>query len=869
MSRCVQPLDRILLDWGGALRRAEVYMEALEAPAAERDALARSAVERAFADANTPEGGAASALTLEALAALLLERNPVRGTGPPPRDEILGSEAFAAWRLAEWNEEALSGPAGKPLGAQPMPEPGPPLARAAMTPERFGGRLLGGRRSGRGGASDEGIRPRSAAARGGHRAWVRAGRLRRALLGFLVLIPSVIAGAFMLEVLPYQGHTLLESAIALLFAGLFGWISVGFWTAVFGFLVLIRRDRFAIVRGAGEAPVPFAPEGRTAVVMPISHEPVERVFSGLRAIRRSLARQGALAHCDFFVLSDSVDPDFCLEEETAWASWRREVGPHAGVFYRRRRARVKRKSGNVADFCRRWGSLYRYMVVLDADSVMSGEALVRLVDTMERNPGVGIIQTAPSVVRARSLFARIQQFSNALYGPLFAAGMHFWQLGDGPYWGHNAIIRTEAFMAHCGLPHLSGRPPLGGAILSHDFVEAALLGRAGYAIWLAYDLPGSYEETPASLLEEMDRDRRWCQGNLQHLRLLFTGGLRTTHRALFLNGVFAYVSALLWLCFLAASTGKAILDAVRGPDYFPSGPSLFPEWPVWRPDWALSLLAVTAMILFVPKILAASLALARTSSARRYGGRFALLGSVLLEIVASALFAPIRMMFYCRFVLANLFGRAVSWGAAPGAGETSWREAFRRHLLDASVGSAWALAVHALNPQYFWWLAPVVAALVFSVPLSVLVSRDAVGEAARRRRLFLTPGEVEPPDEVLDLDVELARAAEEKRRRAIAGAGFPRAVTDPHANALHCALLRAPRSYGTRQRVARDALVERALTRGPRDLSLAEQRVLFSDGERMRALHAGVWRTEDREAVARWGVPPRVASVVPSGPREG
>ena len=327
--------------------------------------------------------------------------------------------------------------------------------------------------------------------------------------------------------------------------------------------------------------------------MPVKDESVERVFAGLRAVRASLERAGALDACDLFILSDSADPDLWVDEEEAWARWNRETarsrrpeGREAagGIFYRHRRVRRKRKSGNVADFCRRYGRRYRYMVCLDADSVMSGECIARLIGMMERNPHVGIIQTAPAVVRARSLFARIQQFAARLYGPMFAAGMHYWQLGDSPYWGHNAIIRVEPFMQYCGLPRLSGKPPFGGDIMSHDFVEAALLGRARWSIWLAFDLPGTWEETPGSLLEEMQRDRRWCQGNLQHLRLLFTEGIVRVHRGLFLNGIFSYVSAVLWLGFLIVSTVEAVLWSLWGPDYFPTERSLFPTWPVWRPE---------------------------------------------------------------------------------------------------------------------------------------------------------------------------------------------------------------------------------------------------------------------------------------------
>src|SRR5205814_351495 len=241
------------------------------------------------------------------------------------------------------------------------------------------------------------------------------------------------------------------------------------------------------------------------------------------------------------------------------------------------------------------------------------------------------------------LVARVQQFGSRVYGPMFATGLHYWQLGAGQYWGHNAIIRVQPFMDHCGLSRLPGKPPLGGEIMSHDFVEAALMGRAGWTLWLAYDLPGSYEEVPSTLLEEMRRDRRWCQGNLQHLRLLPTEGLFGAHRALFLNGVLSYVSALLWFAFLTLSTAEAIQNALHEPEYFPHGRSLFPEWPIWRPDWALYLMAVTGMILFLPKVLSVLWIVFKQRAARAYGGMFKLWLSIVLEILLSSLLAPIRM----------------------------------------------------------------------------------------------------------------------------------------------------------------------------------------------------------------------------------
>ncbi|MGH7822481.1 MAG: glucans biosynthesis glucosyltransferase MdoH, partial [Candidatus Binatia bacterium] len=656
----------------GAHSRVCAYLEALRRDGRETARLAAEAVQQAATRPSWPEQGDGYTETFAAVRRLLVARSAATETSGSDQhsylvsscenEELVSSRsgangeatardaqtAFVDWRVA-----TIAGSDGPP------PEVVREISRGSMVPQRI--EQTGFRRR------IVSSRPEASPATGRRRdlAWVRAARRRRVLLAVLVLIPSVIASGFMIEVLPHQGRTLLEVAIVLFFGALFGWISIGFWTALAGFLVLLfRRDRFAIVSAAREPGRSSDPGARTAVVMPICEEPVDRVFAGLQTIYLSLERGGSLEGFDFFVLSDTADPGLWVKEEEAWLRWCRDVRGFGRIFYRRRRVRVKRKSGNVADFCRRFGRQYRYMITLDADSVMSGDTVRRLVELMEARPDVGLIQTAPVAVHARSLYARIQQFANRVYGPLFTTGLHFWQLGDSQYWGHNAILRIAPFMEHCGLPRLSGRPPLGGEILSHDFVEAALMGRAGFSTWIAYDLPGSWEETPSSLLEDLQRDRRWCQGNLQHLRLVFMKGLFAAHRAIFLNGVLSYVSAMLWFAFLSLSTAEAILQVVREPDYFPSGPSLFPEWPVWRPDWAISLLSVTLIILFVPKILAALLVLLR-GGARTFGGVMRFLLSIFLETVASSLLAPIRMVFHTKYVLTNLIGRTVSWRSPP------------------------------------------------------------------------------------------------------------------------------------------------------------------------------------------------------------
>jgi membrane glycosyltransferase len=809
--------------------RAELYLGALGVPAERRKALADAAV----SDAHHPSGVHASARVMAALRRRLVEgEDEGSGRGRPARP------GFERWRLSLW---LAAGPASAP-GAWPRRRPSgalastPAVLRRSIVPER---------------ARD------AARARRPTPAWRRVGLRRRTALALLVLVPAVLAAAFMAEALPQQGGSPLEAAIVALFGALFGWVSTGFWTALVGCLVLLRRRvRFSVTADLPDPPPAPDPQARTAIVMPVCDEPVERIFAGLRTLHASLARTGQLALFDFHVLSDTTDPGTRVREEEAWALWCRETGGFGRLFYRHRRARVARKSGNVADFCRRFGARYRYMVVLDADSLMTGAALVRLVALMERHPEAALIQTVPLSINRRSLFGRLQQLGTRLYGPLFAAGLHYWQLGDGHYWGHNAILRIEPFMAHCGLPTLPGRPPLGGEILSHDFVEAALLGRAGYALWLAYDLGGSYEEPPSSLLEEMQRDRRWCQGNLQHLRLVFTEGLHGAHRALFVNGALSYVSALLWLGLLFTSSAEAVLAVLREPDYFPSGESLFPDWPIWRRDWTGWLLLTTAAILLVPKLLGLLLVFVKGRNPGAYGGALRLVASTGLEVVVSSLLAPVRMAFHVRFVILNLLGREVHWRSQRREDrETGWEDGLRHHGFDTALACLWGASVFSLNPEYFWWLAPIVVALALSMPLSVLASRVSLGERARAARLLLTPEETEPPAEVRELRRSLEDAA--RWQQALSGAerdGFVRAVVDPYVNALHCSLSGAPRRLRDSIRAARRALVVRALEHGPGALGPGERRVLLGDAELLRDLHERVWALPPERA-RRWGRP--------------
>jgi membrane glycosyltransferase len=683
--------------------------------------------------------------------------------------------------------------------------------------------------------------------------WIKAARSRRLLLLCIILTTSFFSSAQMAKVLPHKGNDALELAIVIIFAVLFSWVSLGFWVAMAGVWTLVRRyDRFTITGKHSDTPAQIDPKARTAILFPISNEEVGSIFSRLRNTYVSLEKTGQLSHFDFFILSDSSDPDKWVQEEIAWIDHCNLLKAHGRLYYRRRKVNIKRKSGNIADFCRRWGRNYRYMVVFDADSVMAGTTLVKLVQLMERHPRTGILQTAPLAVNRETMISRIQQFANHVYGPLFAAGLHYIQLGDAHFWGHNAIIRIAPFMKHCALPQLPGKPPGGGFILSHDFVEAAFIRRGGWEVWLAYDLGGSYEEVPPTLMEELKRDRRWCQGNLQHMRLLFKKGLFTAHRVLFLHGAMSYGSSLLWVIFLGLSSIQAILEIFRTPAYFPPERVLFPAWPVWYPQWALVLLSMTATLLLLPKLLGVLLIMVQRGRSRLFGGRMRLLAGMLTEIFFSALFAPIRMLFHSKFVFFTLLGRQVGWAPQTRSDQgTGWGEAIRFHGGGTVIALIWGLILFATNRPFFWWICPIILPLLLSIPLSVLSSRPGIGKYFRKSGLFLIPEEIEPPVELLEFQEKHG-----SRGRILPipeEAGFIRAIVDPNVNALHRAFLRKgkmPPGLARRCQELRD----KALSLGPGSLTPAEKKTLLSDPQRILELHRAVWEEPNPQKAEMWGV---------------
>lgn len=720
----------------------------------------------------------------------------------------------------------------------------PPLSRASMTPqpwdnnplhrvfrwaqERFYGRR--GRLQAKESVTEAKAAPPPL------RTWKGVGHWRRSVLLILVICQTYLASYYMTAVLPHHGRTFPEIIELVLYALLFGWISAGFWTAIMGFFTLLRgHDRFSISATAA-IDQPVAPSSRTAILMPVCNENVTRIFAGLRATYESVKRTGQLEHFDFYVLSDTNQPDTQVAELDAWRRLCSTVDGYGRIFYRHRLHQIKRKSGNVADWCRRWGRSYRYMVILDADSVMNGSCLSRLMQLMEANPNAGIIQTAPTASGRDTLYARIQQFATRVYGPLFAAGLHYWQLGEGHYWGHNAIIRVAPFIEHCALGRLPGRGPLSGEILSHDFVEAALMRRAGWGVWMVYDLPGSYEEMPPNLLDELKRDRRWCIGNLMNFRLFLSKGLHPAHRAVFMSGVMAYLSAPLWFLFLLSSTALLALHKLTPPRYFVQPYQLFPIWPEWHPNWAIELFSATIMLLFVPKILAVLLIWFKGS--RPFGGTFKLFLSMLMEFLFSALLAPIRMLFHTQFVLGAFAGLPLHWHSPPREDAiTTWRQATGRHGIGTLIGIVWGGGVYWLSPHYLWWLAPIVGALVIAIPVSVFSSYTSVGRLFRRLGLFSIPEEAHPPPELVALQMYLRSLRNES--------GLNEAIIDPGLNALVCAsgVMRIHRPWATHEH--REDIVRRALGAETGVLTEAEKNILLADPATLSRLHFLVWTADN------------------------
>ena len=569
--------------------------------------------------------------------------------------------------------------------------------------------------------------------------------VKRLLLIALTAVIGLAASSQVRMALSRDGLDVVEIVLLAFFVPLFCWIAFGFVTSAVGFLKLITGEH----PGFTAIPSPASTlRHRTAVLMPVYNESVEEVFARVRAMGRSIAAAGGAEWIDFFVLSDS-SPFHGRREEAAWRELVREAPIR--VYYRRREENVARKPGNIAEWVRRFGAAYENMLVLDADSIMSGDAIVGMAAIMEERPSIGLLQTVPMITGARTLFQRWMQFASEAYGPIASAGLLWWSGSEANFWGHNAIVRTRAFAESCGLPEIPGKPPFGGHILSHDMVESALLRRRGWAVHMVM-IGGSYEEFPPTIVDLAIRDRRWMQGNLQHLRLLSASGLHWVSRLHLLIGASAYLTSPGWLLLILTVVGQAATRSTG--DFVALAPP--------------AVLALTLVLLFGPKLMGMAWMLAKGERRRSFGGTGGIVRSVLTETVLAMLLAPVTMVAQTKALLGLLMGISAGWTTqSREARRITVREVvpdLREHLLLglALCATAWIDLVTAV------WLAPIILGLMLSPWLISLTSSETLGSRAAARGLFRVPApdpEIDDPPQmaVTELATEECEAEEGRR----------------------------------------------------------------------------------------------------------
>lgn len=656
----------------------------------------------------------------------------------------------------------------------------------------------------------------------------------RIALAVLTLVSTVIASWIFCTNLAADGVGLIDFPLAVLYAVLFVWVAFSFWTATLGMLAIFRKPPVQEQASPRNSVTVLPP---TAILMPVYNEDPTKVFAGLRAMIQSLEQTEHAPAFHFFVLSDSTQPGIWLEEERLWAKLVADLPERVRVFYRHRPKNVSRKAGNIADFCSRWGEHYKYMVVLDADSVMAGDTFVELVRRMEADDEIGILQAPPTPVNRISFFARMQQFAAQMYGPVFLEGFALWSQCDGNYWGHNAIIRVQPFMEHCDLPILPGDGPLGGEILSHDFVEAALMRRAGWKVCLARELTGSYEECPTTILDFAQRDQRWCQGNLQHIRLLLAEGLHPASRLHLGMGAMSYLAAPLWLAFLVLTLAGAFFGGRLFVDsqHTPSGMWLF---------------VVTMAMLLVPKLWGAIASVYQRGKALHVPWhRIAV--SMLIETAASMLMAPIMMLLHSQFVAATLMGRKVTWNAQQRDDRgVSLASAAAVHWPHTLIGLAMGWLVFAFLPGLFPWFLPVVLGLVLSIPLAMLLGSVKAGRTLAEARLLAIPEEIDPPP-VLRAQREAQERLEAERARLVdRPEPFVALMSDPAYYSLHLGILRANGVEVTMPAATLKEALRVWHNDGPRALRPEVRRAILNDPRALELLHVAARSQVGQPAMA-------------------
>jgi membrane glycosyltransferase len=561
-------------------------------------------------------------------------------------------------------------------------------------------------------------------------------RRRRLFVFGLNLAAYALLAWLAAEVLGAGGWSAVDLGIFLCFLVGLPWSVLGFWNALLGFWLLHGvKDglaRVAPFAAAADRPEPL--RLRCAVLMFLRNEDPARAFARLRVIKASLDATGEGGAFDYFVLSDTSDPEIARREEAAFARWAEDVGEPGRLVYRRRERNTGFKAGNLRDFCARWGANYELMLPLDADSLMSGRTILRLARIMQAHPKLGILQSLVVGMPSRSLFARIFQFGMRAGMRTYTMGQAWWVGDCGPFWGHNAMVRIEPFVRHCDLPMLPGRPPLGGHVMSHDQVEAALMRRGGFEVRVLPVEEGSWEENPPTLLEFSRRDVRWCQGNLQYLKLLGMPGLLPTSRFQLVWAVLMFIGVPAWTLLIA-------LAALKPFDSDPAG-----SFPV---GLGIALYLLFLLMFLAPKLAGFLDVLVSPGAAARYGGRARFALGALVELVFSFLLGAATTFRITLFMVGLAFGRSAVWsGQARDVHALSWATAFAGLWPQLLFGSVVCGLLLWQAPAVFLWGMPLLLGFLVAVPFAVLTADPELGARAARAGLCAIPEDLDPPAEI-------------------------------------------------------------------------------------------------------------------------
>ncbi|TGL17687.1 glucans biosynthesis glucosyltransferase MdoH [Leptospira yanagawae] len=546
-------------------------------------------------------------------------------------------------------------------------------------------------------------------------------QFHRLLFFSVFIVPIIIGLTTFAQIISFGGVELTEyyQFITLLF--LLPMLSFGATTSLFGFLISLfkKGDPLFKAKKIPENELDFQSieKASVALVMPVYEENEVSIFARIKVIYESLGKYHSLPKLDFFILSDTRTPEKWIKEEAAYLGLCEATGNYKKFHYRRRKSNLNGKSGNIADFCRRWGNRYEYMIILDADSMMSGNIIVQLIAMMQQNPKAGIIQTNSKLFRATTLFQKLTEFSSYLFSSYFLKGASFWQINANSYWGHNAILRIKPFMEYCALPHLPEYGGLGGKILSHDTVEASLMRKAGYEVLCAYELEGSYEENPPNIIDVLKRDQRWCQGNMQHFWFLFGKKIPFINRIHILNGILSYLNSPIWLCYILLSLWNYIEES-KFLNY-----SMLPEEfeyfkaQIYDPLY-LKLLYLSLVLLFLPRVLS-YLSLPIRQIFQKFPAFF-------LETLFSILIAPIYMIYHSIFVVSIFLNKKISWGPQNRDAESSYPVSYvvSSFFGITILGLVSAYISYSYSLMLFFLTMPIWIGWTLSIPLVILTSRE-------------------------------------------------------------------------------------------------------------------------------------------------